>query len=44
MKGLTFSTLGKDTMQQVIQGLDKWDYIHSGIILGITAFIYWRFW
>lgn len=44
VRGLTFSTLGKDTLQDVIKGLDKWDYIHSGIILGITAFIYWRFW
>lgn len=44
VQGLTFSTLGKDTMREVIKGLDKWDYIHTSIILGITAFIYYRFW
>ena len=40
----TFSTLGKDTLQQVRQGLDKWDYLHTAIILLITAAIYYRFW
>ncbi|WP_414829364.1 sodium:solute symporter [Alteromonas sp. H39] len=44
LKGLTFSTLGKDTMSEVIAGLDKWDYIHTAGILGITALIYIRFW
>ncbi len=44
LQGLTFSTLGKDTMREVIAGLDKWDYIHTVGILGITAIIYIRFW
>ncbi|TPV57273.1 sodium/solute symporter [Aestuariibacter sp. GS-14] len=44
LKGLTFRTLGKGTMREVIDGLDKWDYIHTIGILGITAFIYIRFW
>ena len=44
VRGLTFSTLSKDTLQQVRQGLDKWDYLHTAIILVITAAIYYRFW
>lgn len=44
LEGLTFSTLSKGTMREVIQGLDKWDYIHTFGILGITALIYIRFW
>lgn len=44
IRGLTFQTLGKDTWQQVVQGLDKWDYLHTASILFITAVIYWRFW
>ena len=44
LKGLTFRTLWKGTMREVIDGLDKWDYIHTVGILGITAFIYIRFW
>ncbi len=43
-RGLTFQTLDKDTWQQVVQGLDKWDYLHTASILLITAVIYWRFW
>ncbi|MGQ8364505.1 sodium:solute symporter [Glaciecola sp. 1036] len=44
LQGLTFSTLGKSTMREVIAGLDKWDYIHTAGIIGITIFIYYRFW
>ncbi|NVK54281.1 MAG: sodium/solute symporter [Alteromonadaceae bacterium] len=44
LKGLTFRTLGKGTMSEVVAGLDRWDYIHTVGILGITAFIYIRFW
>ncbi|WP_296048477.1 sodium:solute symporter [uncultured Alteromonas sp.] len=44
LQGLTFRTLGKGTMKEVVEGLDKWDYIHTVGILGITAFIYIRFW
>lgn len=44
LQGLTFRTLGKGTMREVVDGLDKWDYIHTVGILAITAFIYIRFW
>ncbi|GGD51762.1 sodium:solute symporter [Lacimicrobium alkaliphilum] len=44
LKGLTFSSLGKENMQAMIKDLDKWDYIHTVGILGITALIYIRFW
>ena len=44
IKGLTFGSLGKDTMREVVDNLDKWDYIHTAGILGISAFIYIRFW
>ena len=44
LKGLTFSSLDKATMKEVAAGLDKWDYIHTAGIIGITAFIYYRFW
>lgn len=44
LAGLTFKTLGKGTLAEVIAGLDKWDYIHTFGILAITAFIYIRFW
>ncbi|MEC7692452.1 MAG: sodium:solute symporter [Pseudomonadota bacterium] len=44
LAGLTFSTLGKGTYKEVIDSIDKWDYIHTAGIIGITAFIYIRFW
>ncbi|MGR3981436.1 sodium:solute symporter [Pseudoalteromonas sp. 1181_04] len=44
LKGLTFSSIGKDTLKEVAAGLDKWDYIHTAGIIGITTFIYYRFW
>ncbi|MBD3586908.1 sodium/solute symporter [Salinimonas sp. HHU 13199] len=44
LDGLTFSTLSNNTFKEVVAGLDKWDYIHTVGILGITAFIYIRFW
>ena len=44
LAGLTFSTLDKGTYREVINNIDKWDYIHTAGILGITAFIYIRFW
>ncbi|WP_018983724.1 sodium:solute symporter [Salinimonas chungwhensis] len=44
LSGLTFSTLSNDTFKEVVAGLDKWDYIHTVGILGITALIYMRFW
>ncbi|MBD1389043.1 sodium/solute symporter [Neiella sp. HB171785] len=42
--GLTFSSIDKQTIQEVKAGIDKWDYIHTAGIIGITAFIYFRFW
>lgn len=44
LAGLTFSTLGKGTYKEVINGIDRWDFIHTAGILAITAFIYYRFW
>lgn len=44
LRGLTFRTLDKGTFKEVVDGLDKWDYIHTVGILGISAFIYIRFW
>lgn len=44
LAGLTFSTLDKSTYKEVINNIDKWDYIHTVGIIGITAFIYIRFW
>lgn len=43
-KGLIFRILGKGIMCEVIDGLDKWDYIYIVGILGIIVFIYICFW
>lgn len=44
IRGLTFSGIDRQTLRSIIQDLDKWDYIHTAGILGITVFIYYRFW
>lgn len=41
---LTFAGIDRQTLRSVYNDLDKWDYIHTAGILGITAFIYVRFW
>ncbi|MDC2889729.1 hypothetical protein [Psychrosphaera algicola] len=43
LKGLTFTTMPKEQLEEVKAGVDKWDYIHTAGIIGITVFIYWRF-
>ncbi|MEW6998390.1 sodium:solute symporter [Colwelliaceae bacterium BS250] len=43
LKGLTFSTMGAEKIQEIKADVDKWDYIHTIGIIGITYFIYWRF-
>lgn len=44
LDGLTFQSMGKERWAEVAAGLDKWDYIHTAGIIGITIFIYYRFW
>lgn len=43
LRGLTFTTMPKEQIEEVKAGIDKWDYIHTIGIIGITVFIYWRF-
>lgn len=43
LKGLTFGSMEPEQLQEVKSGIDKWDYIHTVAIVGITVFIYWRF-
>ncbi len=43
LQGLTFSTMSKSQISEVKAGVDKWDIIHTVAIIGITVFIYWRF-
>ncbi|WP_439510170.1 sodium:solute symporter [Marinimicrobium koreense] len=42
--GLTYGSISKEQRAEIKAGIDKWDIIHTVIILGITAFIYMRFW
>ena len=42
--GLTYGSISKEQRAEIKVGIDKWDIIHTVIILGITAFIYVRFW
>ncbi|ROQ20510.1 SSS family solute:Na+ symporter [Marinimicrobium koreense] len=42
--GLTYGSISKEQRAEIKAGIDKWDIIHTVIILGITAFIYVRFW
>ncbi len=42
--GLTYGSISKEQRAEIREGIDKWDIIHTIIILGITAFIYVRFW
>ncbi len=43
LKGLTIRTLAPGQFAELKEGIDKWDLIHTAIIIGITVFIYWRF-
>lgn len=42
--GLTYGTISKAQRKEIREGIDRWDIIHTVIILGITAAIYIRFW
>lgn len=42
--GLTYGSIGKTQRAEIRAGIDKWDIIHTAIILGITAMVYIRFW
>lgn len=44
VQGLTYGTISKEQRAEIRAGIDKWDIIHTIIILGITAAIYIRFW
>ena len=44
LAGLTYSSISAEQRADIRAGIDKWDIIHTVIILGITAAIYIRFW
>ena len=44
LAGLTYSSISAAQRAEIRAGIDKWDIIHTLIILGITAAIYIRFW
>ena len=44
LAGLTYGSIGPAQRAEIRAGIDKWDIIHTLIILGITAAIYIRFW
>ncbi|MDE6696057.1 MAG: sodium:solute symporter [Muribaculaceae bacterium] len=44
IKGLVFGTSTPEQRAVTRASWDKWDVIHSCIILGITAAFYWYFW
>ncbi len=43
LEGLTFQTMKPNQLAEVKAGIDKWDIIHTAAIIGLTVFIYWRF-
>lgn len=44
LAGLTYGSINAIQRAEIRAGIDKWDIIHTAIILGITAAIYIRFW
>ena len=44
IQGLVFGTATPEQKQATRSSWDKWDIIHSGLILLITAAFYWYFW
>lgn len=44
LAGLTYGSISAAQKAEIRAGIDKWDIIHTVIILGITAAIYARFW
>ncbi|WP_185234777.1 sodium:solute symporter [Teredinibacter franksiae] len=43
LEGITFRTMKPEQMAELKAGIDMWDILHTGMIIGITMFIYWRF-
>ena len=44
IQGLVFGTSTPEQIAATRQSWNKWDLIHTGIILAITAAFYWYFW
>ena len=44
IQGLVFGTSTPEQRAETQASWDKWDVIHSVIILGITGAFYWYFW
>jgi solute:Na+ symporter, SSS family len=44
IQGLTYGSISAAQRAEIRAGIDKWDIIHTVIILGITALIYSYFW
>lgn len=44
IKGLVFGTSTPEQIEATRQSWNKWDIIHTIIILGLTAAFYWYFW
>lgn len=44
LQGLTYSSISAEQRAEIRAGIDKWDVIHTLVIVGITAAIYVRFW
>lgn len=42
--GLTYGSISKEQRAEIRAGIDKWDIIHTSIIIGITVAVYIRFW
>jgi SSS family solute:Na+ symporter len=42
--GLTYGSISAEQRAEIRAGIDKWDIIHTAIIMGITVAIYIRFW
>ena len=44
IKGLVFGTSTPEQIEATRQSWNKWDIIHTCIILGLTVAFYWYFW
>lgn len=44
IKGLVFGTASKEQLAETRASWNKWDIIHTCIIIAITAAFYWYFW
>lgn len=44
LQGLTYGSISAEQRAEIRAGIDKWDVIHTLVIVGITAAIYIRFW